>query len=45
MEARLQRVLDAHRLACGAIISASGEVVARVGEFDAFASVGLVFAR
>jgi hypothetical protein len=44
MEERLQRVLDAHRLPCGAIIGASGQVVARAGDFTAFASAGLVSA-
>jgi hypothetical protein len=44
MEERLQRVLDAHRLPCGAVIAGSGEVVARVGDFAAFASAGLVSA-
>src|SRR3954462_7142620 len=39
---RLQCVLDANQLPCGAVISSSGEVVARVGDFAAFASAGLV---
>lgn len=42
MEKCLQRVLDAHGLPCGAVIDASGRVVAQAGEFDAFASAGLV---
>jgi len=44
MEERLRRVLDAHRLPCGAVIAATGEVVARAGDFDKFASAGLVAA-
>jgi hypothetical protein len=44
MEERLQRVLDAHRLPYGAIIDRSGQVVARAGDFAAFASAGLVSA-
>lgn len=44
MEEQLQRVLDAHRLPCGAVIARSGKVVARAGDFDAFASAGLVSA-
>ena len=44
MDERLQRVLDAHRLPCGAVIAASGEVVARAGDFGAFDSAGLVSA-
>ena len=41
---RLRRVLSAHQLACGALVTASGEIVARVGDFDAFGSAGLVAA-
>ena len=41
---RLRRVLTGHQLACGALVAASGEVVAQVGDFDAFGSVGLVAA-
>jgi hypothetical protein len=45
MEAsQLQRVLDAHHLACGAIIVANGELVARVGDFTSFGNVDLVSA-
>jgi hypothetical protein len=44
VEERLQRVLDTHRLPCGAVIASTGEVVARAGDFDAFASAGLVSA-
>jgi hypothetical protein len=40
----LQRLLDEHRLSCGAVIAANGEVVARAGDFDAFAATGLVAA-
>ena len=42
MEARLQRVLDAHHLPCGAVIAATGDVLVRVGDFAAFESDGLV---
>lgn len=44
MNDRLQSVLNAHRLPCGAVIVSSGEVMARVGDFNAFASAGLVSA-
>src|SRR5262249_10984653 len=44
MEERLQRVLDAHDLPCGAVIAPTGELVARAGDFDGFASAGLVSA-
>lgn len=44
MNERLQRVLDAHHLPCGAVIAASGEIVARAGDFLAFGSAGLVSA-
>lgn len=44
MEARLQRVLDAHDLPCGAVIAATGDVVVRAGDFAAFGSDGLVSA-
>ena len=44
MEERLRRVLDAHRLPCGAIIGPEAEVVAQAGDFVAFASAGLVSA-
>ena len=42
MEAGLQRVLVAHSLPCGAVIAASGVVVARVGDYETFGSAGLV---
>jgi hypothetical protein len=42
MEERLQHVLDAHQLSCGAVIAPGGEVIARAGDFDTFASAGLV---
>jgi hypothetical protein len=44
MEQKLQRVLNAHHLACGAVIAPGGEVVARAGDFDGFGSAGLVSA-
>lgn len=44
VEKRLQRVLDAHSLPCGAVIAATGDIVARAGDFAAFASAGLVSA-
>ena len=44
MEEQLMRVLDAHQLSCGAVIDATGEVVARTGDFAAFGSSGLVSA-
>jgi hypothetical protein len=44
MEERLRRVLDAHCLPCGAVIAATGNVVALAGDFDSFASAGLVSA-
>ena len=44
MEERLRRVLDAHCLPCGAVIAPTGNVVAMVGDFDGFASAGLVSA-
>jgi hypothetical protein len=42
MEAELWRVLDAHQLKCRAAVDATGRVVARAGDFSAFASAGLV---
>ena len=42
MEVGLRRVLVAHSLPCGAVIAASGEVVARVGDYETFGSTGLV---
>jgi hypothetical protein len=44
MDDRLRHVLDSHQLSCGAVIAASGEVVAQEGDFGAFASAGLVSA-
>jgi len=44
LEERLQRILDAHSLPCGAVFAANGEVRARAGDFDRFASAGLVSA-
>jgi hypothetical protein len=42
MEEELRRVLDAHSLPCGAVIAAPDAVVARVGDYEAFGSAGLV---
>src|SRR5262245_11004993 len=42
MNERLRTVLETHQLSCGAVISSSGDVIAREGDFDAFASAGLV---
>src|SRR5262245_28749488 len=44
MEERLQRLLGAHDLPCGAIIGPTGAVLARTGDFEGFASAGLVSA-
>src|SRR5262249_41380054 len=41
---RLQRVLDAHSLPCGTAVAASGELLARAGDFESFGSAGLVSA-
>jgi hypothetical protein len=42
MKGRLQQILDAHELPCGATIDATGKVAAEAGDFIAFASDGLV---
>ena len=44
MEEGLRRVLVAHSLPCGAVIAAPDAVVARVGDYEAFGSAGLVSA-
>ena len=44
MEEELRRVLQVHSLPCGAVITAGGAAVARVGDFEALGSAGLVSA-
>lgn len=44
IEALLQRVLNAHNLACGAMISSTGTIVSRVGDVTEFDDSGLVSA-
>jgi hypothetical protein len=44
MHERLNHVLDLHSLLCGAVISESGVIAARVDDFAAFGSGGLVSA-
>ena len=40
----LQRVLDTHALVCGAVITAEGDVLMRVGDFDRLSCSGLASA-
>ena len=42
LEQRLQRVLEAHGLLCGALITASGEIITRLGDFAGLKYTGLV---
>jgi hypothetical protein len=42
LEQRLQRVLEAHGLLCGALITASGEIITRMGDFAGLKYTGLV---
>jgi hypothetical protein len=44
VEEELRRVLIAHSLPCGAVITAPDAVVTRVGDYEAFGSAGLVSA-
>lgn len=42
LEQRLQRVLEAHGLLCGALIRVSGEIITRIGDFAGLKYTGLV---
>jgi hypothetical protein len=42
MVEELSRVLEVHSLPCGGVITAGGTAVARVGDFEALGSAGIV---